>query len=168
MAAGRQMEGRRRSGRAGADDNDIGIDQAEALVANTCTAIVSDLEDVGFLGRQLLLQLGDVAVGELLYFLLLIAALVFGKLPLLLLLLDAVDAVAADVAQRNLALFSVFCGQLAELLAAILGERRDVDANQLTVVVAGETEIAHADRLLDQVERAAVKRLNLDGLRIGS
>ena len=124
------------------------------------------LEDVGFFGGQVLLKFADELVERFLNAVLFISALIFREVALFLLLFDLVDRVAAQVAQGHLALFCVLRRQLAELLAALLGEGRHVDADDLAVVVGGEAQLTHGDRLFDRSESTDVERLNLDRLRI--
>ena len=115
----------------------------------------------------MLLDLGDVAVGELLDSVLLVTALILRELTLLFQLLHLVDAIAADVAKGHLPFFRIFGGQLAELLAPFFGEGRHVDADDLAVVVGGEAQFAHGDRLFNRAQGTDVERLDLDCLGVG-
>ena len=95
-----------------------------------------------------------------------ITALVFGKVTILLLLLDLVDRISAQIAQSHFALFGIFGGQFAEFLAAFFRQRGNVDADHLAVVVWRKTKLAHGDRFFDRGECTDVERLYLNCLRI--
>src|SRR5262247_3906412 len=55
---------------------------------------------------------------------------------------------------------------LLHLLAALLGERRDRDADQLAVVLRGEAEVRGTDRLLDVADRTLVVGRDHDQTRV--
>ena len=76
----------------------------------------------------------DVLVGDLLHFVEAAPLVVFGDLVVLEQLLQPVVGVAADLADAVAAFFGVLVHELRELLAALLGQRRDRDADDLAVV----------------------------------
>ncbi len=84
-----------------------------------------DLHDLGFLALEGLVDLGDVRVGRLLDLALGAPDLVLRGLAFLAEPLELVVRVAADVADRDAGLLGVVLAQLDELLAALLGERRE-------------------------------------------
>src|SRR6185312_8067593 len=93
----------------------------------------SDGLDFLFLVRERVVDLLDVAVGQLLHLVRLLAMLVLRDLVVLLGLLERFHAVAADVAHGDAALLGVLVRELGELVAAIGRELGDRDADQLAV-----------------------------------
>ena len=124
----------------------------------------SNLEDGGLLVGQVFLQQRDELLKSFLDALLFVTALIFGELSLLFLFLGLVDGVAANVAQGHLPFLSIFRGELAELLATLLSQWRHVDADDLAVVVGGESQFTHGDCFFDPRQGADVEGLDLDGL----
>src|SRR3954447_16752647 len=102
------------------------------MMATYCAG-TSDLEDLGFLGLQQLVELRDLLVGELLELRLGAVLLVRAGLPGLLELAQVVHAVAADVADRDAAVLGDVSHHLDELLAALLRELGDREADDLAV-----------------------------------
>ena len=81
-----------------------------------------------------LVDLRDVLVGELLKLLLGSLQLIFRDRALALKLLQLVLRVAADVPDGNASLLGAMVDLLDELLAALLGERREGEADHAAVV----------------------------------
>src|SRR5215212_11911416 len=104
---------------------------------------VLDLGDLGFFALQEVVDLLDVFVGELLDALL-GAALVVG--PDALLLLEVVDHVAADVPHGDPSVLCDRARHLDELLAALLGQLRDRQADDLAVVRGVQAKVGFLDR----------------------
>src|SRR5436190_8002810 len=127
----------------------------------------SDLEDLGFLALQQLIDLLRVVVGELLDALLRAVLLVLADLALVDELLEVVDRVAADVAHCDAPLLGHPAHDLDELLAALLRELRDRQPNQLAVVRGRQAEVGFLNRPLDRAQRAWVERLDGDHPRLG-
>ena len=75
----------------------------------------------------------DRVVGQLLHFMLEALAFVLADFVLLLVLLELVHPVAADVADGDPRLFGILAAQLGELLAALLGQLGDRQADHLAV-----------------------------------
>ena len=73
-------------------------------------------------------------------------------------LLQVVLGVAAHVADGDLLLLGVLAGELGQVLAALLGQRRDRDAQGLAVDDRVEAEAGVADRLLDRDRPAPCPR----------
>src|SRR3954451_20896774 len=82
-------------------------------------------------------------------------------------LLEVVHDVAADVAQRDLALLGEAPHDLDELPAPFLGQLRDLQADDRAVVVRRQAEVGLHDRPLDRLDRALVVRLDGDQPRLG-
>ena len=59
------------------------------------------------------------------------------------------------------------CGRLDEVLATLLGQRRDVQPDDRAVDVGHEPDVALHDRLLDRAEDAAIPGLDHDLVRLG-
>src|SRR4051812_1102966 len=125
----------------------------------------SDLHDLGLFGLQRVVELGHARVGELLELLLGAALVVLAGLAGVLELAQVVHHVAADVADRHATLLGDVPDDLDELPAALLVELRDLEADQLAVVVRREADVGLHDRLLDRLDRALV--VGLDGQQPG-
>ena len=74
--------------------------------------------------------------------------------------LEVLARVAAEVAHGDAAVLGHVLDDLDVLLAALLGERREVEPDDRAVVARVDAEVAVADRLLDGAERGAVVRLD--------
>src|SRR5437879_2118963 len=115
-----------------------------------------DLHDLGFLGLHRRIDEPQVIVVHLL--------LVLGDV---LGLLDPADRLGARVADRDAPLLGELVDDLDQLFAALLGERRDGDADDVAVVGGREAEVGREDRFLDRLEEALVPRLHGQELRLG-
>src|SRR3954453_3387802 len=82
-------------------------------------------------------------------------------------LLEVVHDVAPDVAQRDLPLLGQAPHELDELLAPLLGELGDLQADDRAVVVRRQAEVGLHDRPLDRLDRALVVGLHGDQPRLG-
>src|SRR4051794_14162969 len=127
----------------------------------------SNLQDLRFLALEVRVQLGDALVGDLLQLGLGAALLVLADLALLAQLAQVVHDVAADVADLDPALLRDVVRDLDELLAALLGQRRDRQADEVAVVRRVEPQVGVADRLLDRLDRARIEGLHREQLRLG-
>ena len=67
---------------------------------------------------------------------------------------------SSNVADGYAALFGEVLDDLDELLATLLGERRERQTDGRPVVAGGDPEVGVADRLLDRPQRGAVMRAN--------
>ena len=76
--------------------------------------------------------------------------------------------VPADVADRDLAVLGDAAHDLHQLLAPLLGQRRDRQADDLAVVRWRQPEIGLLDRALDRLHRAGIERLDGQEARLGS
>src|SRR5262249_3532598 len=94
-------------------------------------SIPLDGEDFFFLGRQQLVDLRDHTVGRLLHVVGETLLIVLGDLVVLLELLDDVEPVAAHMAHGDLGGLGVFVRDLYELLATLLVELGDAQAQHL-------------------------------------
>ena len=70
------------------------------------------------------------------------------------------ERVAADIAHSDFRIFNLRMDQFDELLAPFFGQRRDIDANLLSVIVGLHAEIGFENRFFDQSKGAAVLRLD--------
>jgi hypothetical protein len=102
----------------------------------------------------------DVVVGELLDAVLGAVLLVAPHLALVDELLQVVNRVAAHVAHGDPPLLRHVAHDLDELLAALLGELRDREADQLAVVGWGQAQVGLLDRALDGRDRVRVEGLD--------
>src|SRR5262249_21600172 len=127
----------------------------------------SNLHDLGFLALQQLVDLGDVLVAELLAAVLRAVLLVAPGLAVVDELLQMVDRVPAHVADRDLALLRHVPDDLDEILAPLLGQLRDRQADQLAVVRRRQAEVGLLDRPLDRGDRVRVERLDRQHPRLG-
>src|SRR5438034_9853758 len=93
--------------------------------------------------------------------------LVLRHLALLLHLLDAVELIAADVADGDPRLLGLLADELDVLLAALLGQLRDRHADHLAVVGGVQALVARAERLLDRADLALVVDLDDQQARLG-
>ena len=108
-----------------------------------------------------------MVVGELLDMLLGPVLLVAADLSLVDELLEVVHDVAADVPDRDLALLGHVADDLDELLAPLLRQLGDRQADQLAVVRRGQPEVGLLDRPLDLRDRVRVERLDRQHSRLG-
>ena len=104
----------------------------------------------------------DVLVGDLLDLVEAAPLVVFGDLVVLQQLLQLVVGVAAHLADAVAAFLGVLVHELRQLLAALLGQRGNRDADDLAVVGRVQPEVGAADRLLDRrrsaTDRTAARR----------
>src|SRR3989442_2291075 len=126
----------------------------------------SDLHDLRFFVFQQLVDRRGVLVGELLPLLLRAPLLVVADVAVLDELLQMVHQVAADVPDRDPALLRVPAHELDELLAPLLGQLRDRQADYLAVVRRLEPELGLQDRLLDRLDLGRVERLHCEEARL--
>src|SRR3954447_532201 len=127
----------------------------------------SDLHDFGFFALQEVVDLAHVVVRQLLDATLGGALLVVADVAVAHQLLEVTHRVAADVPDRDLALLRHVARQLDELLAPLLCQLRDREADQLAVVRGLEPEVRLLDRLLDRLDRGRVERLDGEHARLG-
>src|SRR4051812_5261617 len=110
---------------------------------------LSDLEQLVLFVLERGVDLGFVGVGELVELLLGARQLVFSGVAVLHQRVELVTRSPAQVADRDLAFFALVPDALDELLAALFGQLREHQADQLAVVRRVQTEIRIADGLLD-------------------
>ena len=122
--------------------------QFEGYVPDTLQE-TSNGGDVLFLFGQGFIHLGNVLIGQLLDGVLQVAGLILGDVTAFLLLLGKIHAIAADIANRHPALFSVLARQLDKFLAALRREGRNVEPDHLAVIVGGEPDIGQGNGLFD-------------------
>ena len=127
----------------------------------------SDLHQFLFLLGAHLVDLLDVLVGEILNVLFGLLLVVLGQFALLLGLLDVVDCVAADVADGDLGILGVFADLLREILAALLGQLREDEADNAAVILRVDAEIRGLDGLFNCLEQRPVPRLDDERAGVG-
>src|SRR6266540_2405617 len=120
----------------------------------------SNFEDLGLFLLQQLVDRVRVLVGELLHPLLGTVLLVAADLPLVDELLQMVHDVAAHVAHGDSAVLRHLAHDLDELLAPLLGQLGDRQADQLAVVRRGQAQVRLLDRALDRRDRVRIERLD--------
>src|SRR5205807_4392187 len=125
---------------------------------------ISDLEDLRLLRFQDLVDRLEVFVVQLLRVLLAVLLLIFGHV---LGLLDLVDRVGAGVPHRHAPLFGVLMDHLHQLFAALFGQRRQGDADDVAVIRRRQTQLGALDGLLDRLKQAFVPRLYREQLGLG-
>src|SRR5690606_4272991 len=133
----------------------------------TVTGRRSDLEQLGLLVLEHLVDLGDVLLGELVELLLRPPGLVLADLALLDQLVEGVLGVAADVAHRDAAVLRLRPRHLHVLLAALLRQLGEHHPDDLTVVARVHPEVAVPDRALDGGQRVLVEGLDDDQAGLG-
>jgi len=124
-------------------------------------------------GHDLFFLLGD-ELGDLLFVFvqevvgLFLAAVLVVLVDLLVFfkLLDFVDEVATEVAERDFRVLAELLGQLDILLAALFGERRNADPDGLAVGGRIESEVGVADRLFGGRHHGFVPDLDGEGMDI--
>ena len=93
----------------------------------------SDFKDLLFLGGKDVVQFLDGSVGELLNLFLGFEAVVFGYISLFLEILEHFVGIPADISDGHLEFLTGFGHAFYDLFPALLGQRRDGNANQLIV-----------------------------------
>src|SRR5688572_14650783 len=124
-------------------------------------------QDLFLFGRADLVGHEDVAVGQLLQLRLEALHVVCRHARALLFRAHLLVRVAAQRTDLDAALFDLLVQHLHQILAALLGERRDVEADDRPVGVRREAEVRRLDRLLDGFDDAAVVGLDQDLPRLG-
>ena len=87
--------------------------------------------------------------------------------PLPLKLLHLFLRVPSHVADGHPALLGPVMDLFHQVLAALLGERRERQPDHLAVVGRGDPEVARLDRLLDRADGALVERRDREEPRLG-
>ncbi len=101
--------------------------------------------DVFFFRLERGINLRHVLVSQSLHFIMKIPRFVLRDLAVLLLFAKQVNAIAADVAYRDAALFGIFVRHFDKFLTSFAGQRGNVETNQLTVIIRHEPDIRHRD-----------------------
>src|SRR3954463_3226097 len=109
----------------------------------------SNREDLLLFVLEQLVDLVDALVGELLECFLGAVLVVAADVALLLELAEVVHDVAPNVADRDPSVLGDPADHPDELLAALLGQLRNREADDLSVVARGQPQVGLHDRLLD-------------------
>ena len=107
-------------------------------------------------------------VGDALELLQLTARLVCPDRAGMLFLLELFRVLAAETSDLNPCLLHPLVDLLDQILAALLGQGRDVEPDGRAVVVRDETDIALENRLLDRTKDATVPGLDHDLVSLGN
>src|SRR5450631_571314 len=122
---------------------------ATAGGSSTKSALTSDLEEFDFLVSQHLVDLCDIAMRQVVEFLLRTMDVVLTRLAALLKLVERFLRMAPDVADRDSGVLGLAAGKFDVLATTLLGELRDADADHVAVVRRIHAKVGVADRLLD-------------------
>src|SRR3954452_16087013 len=123
-------------------------------------SVTSDLEELGFLVLHEIVHLRHVAGGHALELLLGPLLLVLANLPVLDDALQLVHRGAAHAADGHLGVLALAARHLDHVPAALLGELREDDADDLAVVARVDPEVGVADRALHALQLARVVGLD--------
>src|SRR3954469_15892478 len=113
----------------------------------------SDFEDFLLLVLEQLVDLVNALVGELLQRFLGAVLVVAAHVAVLLELAQVVHDVAAHVAHRYAAVLGDAADDSHQVLAPLLGELGDREADHVAVVPGRQTQVGLHDRLLDRLDR---------------
>src|SRR4029078_9575433 len=127
-----------------------------------------DLEDLFFFCRPDLVCHEDVAVSQLLQRRLRTLHLVARHAGALLLRAHLVVRVAPKRAYLDATVLDLLVEHLHKILAPLLGERGDVEPNDVAIVVRRETEVRRRDPFLVGLEQSLVPGLDQDLRRLRS
>src|SRR5690606_442595 len=127
----------------------------------------SDRHQFLFLGLDHLVDVLDRLVGDLLDLVLGAAHVVLADLLFLQQVLDLLVGVAADVADGDLGVLALAGHDLGQLTAALLGQRRQVQADGGAGGVGGQAQVRAEDGLLDRADHALVPGLDDQGAGVG-
>src|SRR5579875_2136344 len=127
----------------------------------------SDLEQLLLLVREKLVDCRHLLVGDLLDLLLDPLELVGGQRSVLLQRLQLVAGGTAEVADGDAPFLCLVPDHLHELLAPLLGQRREREPDDGPVVGRVDAEVRPLDRLLDRGKRALVVGGNHEKHRVG-
>src|SRR6185437_4309387 len=128
----------------------------------------SNGEDFLFLARKHVVDFGDRGIRRFLDVGGKAVVVVLADLVILLLLLDHVEAVAADVTNGDARRLAVFVGDLDEFLAALLVQFGNAQAQRLPFGRRRQAEIGIHDRLFDRVHERAIPDIDGDQPRLGN
>src|SRR5579859_816056 len=128
-----------------------------------------DLHHFGFFSLAHMLGIADVAVNQGLDFLAGPLMLILGDHLFVFQLFQVVHRMAPDVADGDPAILHMALDQLDELAAALLGQRRDDNTDELAVIRGVEPELRFLDGFLDRPDHVLFPGLDLQqaGLRGG-
>jgi hypothetical protein len=121
----------------------------------------SQRSDLLFLLPNSFIHQFDMFVRRLLYRIDPVQRLILAQVTRLFHLLYRVHAVASDISYGDLCLLPDGLALLQQVLPPLLGELRDVDADDVPVAGGGESKPRVYDRLLDRGDRRLVERRDL-------
>src|SRR5665213_195136 len=135
--------------------------------SSTSAGFTSDLEKFDFLVPQHLVDLGDVAMRQVVEFLLRAMDVVLASLATLLELVECLFRVAANIAYRDPRVLRFGTRQLDVVAPTFFGELWDADPDHVAVIGWIHTEVGVADRFLDRAQCALVIRADDDHSGVG-
>src|SRR5918996_5484911 len=141
--------------------------ESNRIVSVRARPALSDFHDLLFLLLQEVVDPGHVLVGELLRPVLGAPLLVVPDVAVPDELLEIVHDVAPDVADRHAPLLGQVFHDLDQLLAPLLRQLRDRQADQLAVVGRCQAELRLLDRPLNRLDRAGIVRLDREHAWLG-
>src|SRR5579872_1275379 len=138
-----------------------------AAVSIFIAARLADLDDFFFFGLRGLIQLIHIGRRHLLDLFERSALVVFGDGLILEQLLHRLVAIAPNIPYGDAVIFRYPVQLLDELLAPVFGQRRNGDADQLTVIGRIEAQVRRADSLFDWADLGHIPGLHRDQRRLG-
>src|SRR5882762_4552096 len=123
-------------------------------------------EDFLFLGREQLIDLRNRPVGCLLHIIGQPFLIVLGNLVVFLKFLDGIEAIAADVPDRDFRCLGVFMRHLHQFLAALFVELRNSQAKHLPFRGGTQAEIGIDDRFLHCLDHLLSPYLHREQARL--
>src|ERR1051326_4811701 len=118
-----------------------------SLIDQEFAATASDRHDLFFFAGERLIDLADHRVGRLLHLARMTLLVVLADLVLFFQLLEQIEPVAPHMPHRHLGGLGIFVRHLDQLLAALLVELGDAQADHLPLGGRRQTEIGGGDRL---------------------
>src|SRR5580700_10164588 len=129
-------------------------------LASSAAVVTLDLEELGFLVLEQLVDLRLVGMGEVVEFALGPVHVVLARVPALDHLVQGVFGVTPDVPDRDAAVLGLVPRGLDVFAAALLGQFRQDDPDDDSVVGGVDAQVAVPDRPLDGTQRVLVERLD--------
>src|SRR5450432_2037207 len=141
---------------------------AGASGSGTCgSGFTSDLEQLDFLVPQDVVDLPDIAMGEVVEFFLGAVHVVLAGLAGLFKFVERFLPVPTDVVDRDLRLLGLVARKFDVVTTPLFGELRNTHPDYVAVVGRIDAEIGIANRFLDRAQRSLVVRVDDDHPGVG-